>query len=154
MDIGFNVFWWLHLDHQSDVGDVEASGSDVCRHKHANLVILESLQSDFSLSLRNIAVHDLNLRIDLVRHQQGVCLGLCRCEDNRLPKTTIDDEQVRQGLLPIVVRTIDRDVVDVLLRLVFEILGEINHLPVWSQILLCHVLDPSWNGRRKKKELW
>lgn len=66
VNIALNVFWWLHLDDQIDVGDIEASCSDICRNKYTELVFLESLQSDLPLSLSDITMHDLDVLLDLV----------------------------------------------------------------------------------------
>lgn len=49
--------------------------------------------------------------------------------------------------------TVDGNVIYILLSLVFQILAEINHLPVGSQILMGQSVDPSWNCCREKKKL-
>lgn len=43
--------------------------------------------------------------------------------------------------------------IDILLCLVFEVLGQIDHLPVWSKIAVSKVVDPAWNGGGEKEEL-
>jgi len=49
--------------------------------------------------------------------------------------------------------TVDGDVVDVFLGLVLQVFGKIDHLPAWFQVLVGHVLDPSGDRGREKKEL-
>lgn len=117
-------------------------------------MVLKSLESNLSLSLRNVTMHDLDFLIDLIRHKQSVCLRLGRCENDGLSQSTINDKQISQCLLPVVIRTIDSDVVDVPLRLVLEVLCQINHLPIRSEVRVCHVMDPFGDSRREEKELW
>lgn len=51
------------------------------------------------------------------------------------------------------VRAVDRDVVDVLLGLVLQVLREVDQLPVWLQVHVSHVLDPPGDGGREQQKL-
>lgn len=153
MDISFDILWGLDLDDQVDVGNVETARCNIGRNEHLELLLLESLESDLTLSLSNIAMHDLEILLDLVGEDQlvGLCLGLT--EDNSLAETTVDNENISESLHPVVVRAVDGNVFNVLLRLVLKILCKINSLPVRSQIGIGKVLNPWRSGGREQKEL-
>lgn len=153
VDVGLDILRRLDLDNEVHVWNIEPSRRDVGSHEDAELVFLESVKSHLSLALRNVSVHDFDILIDFIGENQGVGFRLRRREDNRLPKAAIDDQQVRQSFLPVVIGTTYRNVVDILLRLVFEILRQIDHLPVWPEVVVGQVLDPGWNSGGEEEEL-
>lgn len=91
MNISFDILWGLDLNNQVDVGNVETARCNVGRNEHLELLLLESLEGDLTLSLSNVTVHDLKILLDLVGQDQlvGFCLGLT--EDNGLAETTVDE---------------------------------------------------------------
>jgi len=44
--------------------------------------------------------------------------------------------------------------VDILLSSILQILGKINHLPVFFQVVGSQLLDPTWDSGREQKKLW
>ena len=65
VDVGLGVLGWLNLHDEVDAGDVEATGSHISGYKDAKLLLFEALQCHLSLILSNIAVHDLDVLLDL-----------------------------------------------------------------------------------------
>lgn len=63
------VVWRLDLDHQVYVRDVQAPGGDVRSDKDRELLLLESLQGDFTLVLGDVSVHDLDIPLQLIVRQ-------------------------------------------------------------------------------------
>jgi hypothetical protein len=66
MNVGLGVLWWLNLDDEVDILDVETSGSDISGNEHLELTLLESLHGDLSLVLSNISMHNLDILLDLI----------------------------------------------------------------------------------------
>jgi hypothetical protein len=86
-------------------------------------MLFKSFKSNFSLVLGNISMHHFNLIVDLVRQEERVSFYLCGAEDDGLSKTSVDQKNISQCLHPVVERTIDRNVIDILLGSIFKILG-------------------------------
>lgn len=145
MDVSFTIFWRFNLDDQFNIWNIETSGSDVSCYQHTKFVLFESLQGNLSLILSDVTMHDLNVFINFIRQDQVICFHLCGGEDNGLSSTTINGQQISQSLLSVMVRTVNRYMIDVLLSLFSKILGEINQLPIWLQVIMSQVLDPSRN---------
>ena len=81
MNIGLSIFWRLHLDDEFDAWDIKTPSSDVSGNKHLELHIFEPLESDLSLILSYISMHDFNIMCDLVREQCSISISLCGSKD-------------------------------------------------------------------------
>jgi hypothetical protein len=66
MDVGLSVLWRLNLDNEVDTRDVQTTGSDVSGDEYAELFVLESLESDFTLILCDVTMHDLDILLNLL----------------------------------------------------------------------------------------
>lgn len=56
----------LNLNDQVDAGNVKTTRSDISGDQYAKLLLLEALQSDFSLVLSDVSVHDLDVFLDFL----------------------------------------------------------------------------------------
>ena len=146
MDIGFRIFWWLNLNDQVNIRNIEPSCSHICCNEYAELVLFKSSESNFSLILSNISVHDFDLTCYFLREQETVGLSFGGAEDDTLSKSSVNNEHISKGLHSVVVRAADRDMVDILLCLTFEIFRKIDHFPSWVEIVTSQTGDPRWNG--------
>lgn len=77
----------------------------------------------------------------------GSLLGLG--EDNGLARTAIDEKHIAKRSHHIAVRAMNRNVLNILLCLVFDVLGEVDQFPVFLQVISRHALDPVRNCRRE-----
>lgn len=66
MDVGLSVLWRLNLDNEVDTRDVQTTGSDVSGDEYAELFVLKSLESDFTLILCDVTMHDLDILLNLL----------------------------------------------------------------------------------------
>lgn len=66
MDVGLSVFWRFDLDNEINTRDVQSTSSNISSYKHTELFVLESLESDFTLVLSDVSVHDFNVLLDLL----------------------------------------------------------------------------------------
>ena len=96
MNVSLSIFWRLDLDDKIDVGNVDTSRGDICGDEHAELAVFEALESDLTLRLGDVAVHHLDIRLDLVAEEQRVRVSLCLREDNRPATLAIDCQHISQ----------------------------------------------------------
>ena len=104
--------------------------------------------------LGDITMHNLDVILDLVRQKKRIGFYLGLTKDNGLAKSSVNKQNISKSLHPVVEWTIDRDMVDILLSSILQILCKINHLPVFPQVVGGQLLDPTWNGGREQKKLW
>ena len=136
MDVSLSIFWWLALNDQVNIWNIKSSGSNISGNEYTEFVLFESSESNFSLILGNISVHNFNLACNLLGKQETVGFNFGGAEDDGLSDTSINDKNICQGLHSVVVRATDRDMVDILLSFSFKIFSEINHFPRWIEIVL------------------
>lgn len=91
-------------------------------------------------------MHDFDLTCYFLREQETVGLSFGGAEDDTLSKSSVNNEHISKGLHSVVVRAADRDMVDILLCLTFEIFRKIDHFPSWVEIVTSQTGDPRWNG--------
>lgn len=95
MDVGFHFFWRLNLNDQVNIGDIEATRSDVSGDKYFKFAFFEALHSNFTLILRNITMHHFNVLLDLVRQNETVSISLGLSKHNGLSiGTSITDKHI------------------------------------------------------------
>ena len=152
MDVGLGVLRGLDLDDKVDTRDVKAAGSDICSDQHAKFVLLKALKGDFTLILRDIAVHHLDVFLDFLCHQKVICLLLGRGEDDAL-STAVQNKDVGKGVETVLVGTVDRQVLYCLRCLILQILNKIDHLVARGQECVGNLLDPSRDGGGEHEEL-
>jgi len=74
VDVSFGVLWRLNLNDEVHRGDIQASASHISRNQNLEFLVLEALQCDFTLVLRNVTVHHFNLVLNFFTLQKLVCL--------------------------------------------------------------------------------
>lgn len=89
VDVGLCFLRRLKLDYEVYVWNIEPPRSDVGRHQHLELVLLEPLHCDLTLVLRNVAVHDLDVLLNLVGEDERIGISLGLGEYNGLAFTTV-----------------------------------------------------------------
>ena len=147
MDVSLRLLRWFDLDNQVNVWDVKASGSHIGSTEHSELAFFEALHRDFSLVLSDISVHDFNVLLDLVRQDQRVAVSLGLGEDDRLSSVaSVANQDVCQRCDTVLEWAADGEMLDVLGRLVLEILAQIYHSEVLLHMVLSHVSDPPRDG--------
>ena len=65
MDVVINVVWWIVVDHQGDVIDVNATCGHICRHQYRALATAEKIQCHLTFLLAPIPVHSHALVVAL-----------------------------------------------------------------------------------------
>jgi len=65
VDVSINLFGWFQLNDQVDLWNIESSGSNVCCNEAFKFTLLESLESDLPLLLRNVTVQNLSLLLQV-----------------------------------------------------------------------------------------
>lgn len=81
MNIGLGIFGRFHLDDEFDVWNIKTPSSNISGNKHLELVIFEPLESDLSLILSYVSMHDLDIMCDLVGKQSSISIYLCGSKD-------------------------------------------------------------------------
>ena len=84
MNISLRLLGRFDLDDKVDAGNIETTGSDISGNQHAEFLLLKALKGDFSLVLRNITVHDLDVFLDLLSCEKFIGFLLGRSKDNGL----------------------------------------------------------------------
>ena len=153
VDVGLGLLGRLDLDDQVDVGDVEAARCDISSDQDSELAFLEALHGHFSLVLGDVAVHHLDVLLDLVREEEGVGVGLRLGEDNDLATLAVDDEDVGQGAEAVLVGALDGQVGDVARRLVLKLDGQVDDAHVRLHVVGGDVAHPTGDGGREQQDL-
>ena len=94
MNIGLSIFGRFNLNNKVNIRDIKTSWCNIGGYKHAEFVFFESLESDFSLILGDVSVHDFDVLFDLVSQEQGVGFNFGGAENNSLSDTSITDQDV------------------------------------------------------------
>jgi hypothetical protein len=127
MDVGLSVFWGFDLDNEINTRDVQSTSSNISSYKHTELFVLESLESDFTLVLSDVSVHDFNVLLDLLWHEEGIGFGLGWCEHNGLA-SAVDNEDVSESSDAVVVGTVNGQVSDCPGCFVLEVWHQVDNL--------------------------
>lgn len=154
MDVGFDVLRRLQLDHQVNLGDVEAARSYVRSYDTSNTTLLEVFEDVLASALRNVPVENFRSLAQRSPRANIVGFSLGLRENNRaavLPAVIVD--HVGNSGFAIAVRTADCQVLDALGRLQFAVLHEVDEFAVIGQVFLRQVVHPARNGRRKQQVL-
>lgn len=153
MDVSLSIFWWLALNDQVNIWNIKSSGSNISGNEYTEFVLFESSESNFSLILSNISVHNFYLTSNFLGEQETVGLNFGGAKDDTLSKSSVNNKHIGKGLHSVVVRAADRDMVDILLCFSFEIFCEIDDFPSWVEIVTSQTGDPRRNGSWKQHEL-
>ena len=153
MNIRFSVFWWLDLDDQVDVLNIDTSRGDISGHKHLEFTFFEPFQGDFTLVLRDITMHNFDILLDLVREYQRICVLFCLREYNGFSIVSVNDEGVSKGRHSVLVGAFDGQVLYLLCSLVFEVDRQIYNHKSSLHVGSCNRFNPTWNCGRKQAHL-
>ncbi len=104
MNICVNFLWWLELDDQVDLWDIEASCGNVGCDKTFKFTLLESLESDLPLFLGDVTVQDLGLLFEVGFQQDfiGFPFGLAE-DDGSSVSTSVQVDDVSDDGISVVV---------------------------------------------------
>jgi len=94
VNVGLCLLWWLKLDYEVYVGNIESTRSNISRNQHLELILLEALHRDFTLVLRNVSVHHFDVLLDLVGEDERVGIGLGLGEDNGFAFATVANKDI------------------------------------------------------------
>lgn len=94
MDVGFRILWWLDLDNQINIWNIEASWGHISSHKDLKLAFFKPFDGDFSLILRDVSMHDFHFLFDFLWQNQLIGILLCLGENNSLGITTVANKHV------------------------------------------------------------
>jgi hypothetical protein len=97
MNVGFNFLWWLDLDNQVNIRDVEATGRDICCDQNFEFSFLESLHSDLTLILNDVTVHDFDILLDLISQNQSIGIGLGLSKHDSFTRATVAYQDISEG---------------------------------------------------------
>lgn len=148
MDVCLCVLGGLDLDDQVDSWDVETTRRDISGDEDITLFGLELLEGDFTLSLTDLSVDNLDILLDLVRELDLVCLLLLATEDDGL-STSVASQDVGEGSFTVLVRTVDGEMLNALGSLFLKILDEVNEAVSLLQELSSDLLDPVRDSGRE-----
>jgi len=91
MNISLSILRRFNLDDQINIRDIESSRCHISSHENAELALFESLESDLSLILSDVTMHDFDILLNLVREYQLIGISFSLSEDNSLSSfSTID----------------------------------------------------------------
>lgn len=66
MDVSLSILRWLQLNNQINILNIKTTGGNVGSDEDFEFALLESLHGDLSLVLRDIAMHHLNILLNLI----------------------------------------------------------------------------------------
>lgn len=87
MDVSLYLLRRLQLYNQVHIRYVQSPAGHIRCHQNPKLALLEPLESDLPLALRDVAMHDLKvLSCQFVGQNHGVGISLGLSEDNSLAR--------------------------------------------------------------------
>lgn len=69
VDVGLCLFWRLNLDDEVNIGNVDTTRGNIGSDEYFELAFFEALQSDFTLVLGDITMHDFYISLNLVAEE-------------------------------------------------------------------------------------
>ena len=66
MNVSLNIFWWFDLDNKIYIRNIKTSGSNISCNKDVKLAFFESLESDLTLILSDVTVHDFDVFFNFI----------------------------------------------------------------------------------------
>ena len=66
VNVSLNIFWWLDLDNKIYIRNIKTSGGYISCNQDVKLAFFESLQSDFTLILCDVTVHDFDVFFNFI----------------------------------------------------------------------------------------
>lgn len=147
MDVGLNFLWWLDLNDQVDIGNVQASRGDISSDQHFEFSFLESLHGNLTLVLRNVSVHDFDVLLDLVSQNESVSVSLGLSEHDGLALTAVANKHVSQRRETVLVGARDSKMSHLLGGLILEIQSQVNDASAGLHVVVGDGADPPRDSR-------
>ena len=94
MDVSLRLLGWFDLDDEVDIRNVKSSWRNISGNQDSELSFFESLHRHFSLVLRNVSMHNLDILLYLVRQNEGICISLGLREHDSLSGLSVDDKNI------------------------------------------------------------
>ena len=94
MNVSLCVLWWLDLNNQVDIRNIKTTRCYICCNENLEFTLFESLNSNLTLILDDISMHDFHVLLDLVCHDQLICILLSLSKDNSFGISTIANQSV------------------------------------------------------------
>lgn len=92
MNISLRLHGRFNLNDKIDIRYVETARGHISSDQDIEFALLEPLESDLTLILSDVTVHDLDILLNLVSENQRVSISLGLGKDDRLTSgTSIDD---------------------------------------------------------------
>lgn len=82
------------MNDKINVGNIQATGSDIGCDKYLEFAFFEALHCHFSLVLSNVSVHDFDVLLNLICEDQCIGIGFRLSKDNSLALTSIANQYV------------------------------------------------------------
>jgi len=146
MDVGLSLLGWLDLDDQVNVGDVKTTGSNISGNEDSEFSFLEALHCDFTLVLCNVAVHDLDVLLNFIGEEQGVCIGLRLGEHDHFATFAVDYKDVGQGGETVLEWALNSQVSHITCSLVLELDSQVNDAYTLLHMRSGDISHPSGDG--------
>ena len=153
MNVGLCLLGRLKLDYEVYVRNIQPPRSHIRRDEHLELVLLEPLHGDLTLVLRNIAVHHLDVLLNLVGEDERVSIGFGLGEDDGFAFATVAYQDISQRRQPVLERTRDSQMTDRPRRLILKVLTQINNPQITLHVLRSDVTHPARNSRGEETNL-
>lgn len=153
VNVGLSFLRRLKLDYEVYVRDIEPPRSNVGRDQHLELVLLEPLHRDLTLVLRNVAMHDFDVLLNLVREDERIGVGLGLGEDDGFAFATVANKDISKGRQSVLERTRNSQVLDRASSFVLEVLTEIDYPQISLHVLRRNISHPPRNCRGEQADL-
>lgn len=66
MNVSLNIFWWFDLDNKIYIRNIKTSGGNISCYEDVKLAFFESLESDLTLILSDVTVHDFDVFFNFI----------------------------------------------------------------------------------------
>jgi hypothetical protein len=97
MDVGLNFLWWLNLNNQVDIWNVEATRRDICSDQNFKFSFFESLHSDLTLILNDVTVHDFDVLLDFISQNKSIGISLGLSKHDGFTCATVANQNISKG---------------------------------------------------------
>lgn len=146
MNIGLDFLWWLDLDNQVNVWDVQATRCHISSDQHFKFTFFKALHGHFTLVLNDITVHHLNILLNFISQNKSVCISFCLGKDDGLSLASITNQNISQSRQSVLVGATNSQVLHFLGCLVFKFMSEIDDSSVLLHVVVGNRANPCWDG--------
>ena len=94
MNVSLSVLWWLDLNNQVDIRNIKTTCSYICCNENLEFAFFESFDSNLTLTLDDISMHDFHVLLDLVCGDQLICVLLGLSKYDSFSISTIANQSI------------------------------------------------------------